>query len=73
MSENLVKNIMEAHDRPYLLPVEVGKIMGWHPQWIRIQARNGTLPFPAIVRNRRVQILKADFQRFLDGEKWEKS
>lgn len=57
------------NDRPYLLADEVAKIMHWHPQWIRNQARKGALPFPAIVRGRRVQIMKADFQRFLDGRR----
>ena len=57
------------NDRPYLLADEVAKIMPWHPQWIRNQARTGALPFPAIVRGRRVQIMKADFQRFLDGRR----
>ena len=32
-------------DKLYLLAKEIGPAMGYDPQWVRICARNGELPF----------------------------
>lgn len=53
-------------ERWYYTAVEIGKRMGWDPQYIRYMARNDPqkLPFPVIVHKSRTQIPKADFEVF---------
>ena len=43
-------------DRPFLLAAEIAPLLCWRTQIIRVKAREGTLPFPAICHGTRVQI-----------------
>ena len=51
----------------YISVVEVAKILHVAPQQIRIQARNGTLPFKAIISGNRVHVLRKSFYEYIGG------
>lgn len=59
-------------DHPYLLPEEVGKILGLAPQNIRTQARENPalLGFPVVVCGARTLFPRIPFLNFFFGGSW---
>lgn len=60
-------------DRPYLLPEEVGKILGLAPQNLRVQSRENPslLGFPSVVCGARTIYPRIPFLRFFLGDNWD--
>lgn len=56
---------IKAMDKPFLLADQIAPIMGWNAQWIRICAREGTLPFQTVCHGKRVQIVRKSFLEFM--------
>lgn len=57
---------IRAADRPLLWAAEVAPLLGWDPQWIRIKAREGDLPFRTVCHGTRVQIVRQSFLEFME-------
>lgn len=57
---------IKALDRPLLWAAEVAPLLGWDPQWIRVKARQGGLPFRTICHGSRTQIVRASFLEFIE-------
>lgn len=56
---------IKALDKPFLWAADIAPVLGWDAQWIRICARNGTLPFPVLCHGSRVQIPRLAFLEFM--------
>ena len=51
----------------FLVPAEAAPLLGWSPQWLRMEAHkeNPNLPFPVSVVGTRTYIPRAPFEAYL--------
>ena len=58
---------LESLPKETLTAVEVSKVYPFHPQVIRMMAREGSFPTPVALHNSRVLIIKRPFIQFMKG------
>ena len=56
-------------DKVFLIPTDIAEILGCNPHAIRIEAKNGTLPFDYVRLGSRTKILREGFLSWIDGSK----
>lgn len=59
---------IRASDKAYLIPTEIAGILRCDPHYIRVGARDGTLPFRYVLCGCRVKIPRAAFIAWMDGQ-----
>lgn len=59
---------LERIPKETLTAEQVSGVYPFHPQVIRMMAREGTFPTPVAVRGTRVHIIKRPFIRYMRGE-----
>ena len=58
---------LESLPRETLTAEQVSKVYPFHPQVIRMMAREGSFPTPVALHNSRVLILKRPFVQYMKG------
>lgn len=59
---------LEKFPKETLTAEQVSNVYPFHPQVIRMMAREGSFPTPVAVRGTRVHILKRPFIKYMRGE-----
>ena len=59
---------VKESNKAFLIPAEVASVLKCHPHAIRIDAKNGTLPFPYIRIGNRVKIPREGFIAWMKGQ-----
>jgi len=59
---------MQESNKPFLIPADVAPVLGCNPHLIRIEAKNGTLPFPYVLLGSRVKIPREGFIAWMQGQ-----
>lgn len=54
-------------DKPCLIPTDISDVLGCNPKSIRVQAQNGTLPFPCFTSGRITRIPREAFIAWMEG------
>lgn len=57
---------IRASDKDFLIPEDLAGVLGCNPHVIRIEAKNGTLPFPYVRLGTRTKVPRLPFIRWME-------